>query len=354
MKPGVFNIVGLMSGTSLDGVDIAACTFFLDDKAWKYQVKAARTFEYSPGWTERLRTLHEAGAYEFCRADREYGHLLGGLVSRFLGETGFPAELVASHGHTIFHRPEKGLTVQIGSGAAISTETGLPVVCDFRSADVAQGGQGAPLVPIGDKLLFGSYDACLNLGGFSNLSFDMDGDRVAFDISPVNTVLNLLAAREGLPYDDRGMLAASGTIISALLTSMNELHYYRKAHPKSLGREWLEREFLPLLDTVKASPADLSRTVCEHIAIQVNRALATGRPFRVLVTGGGTHHDFLMERIRTLGNHEFLVPDSLTVDYKEAIVFAFLGLLRWQGNINILRTVTGGKSDICSGAIYRV
>jgi anhydro-N-acetylmuramic acid kinase len=219
------NAIGLMSGTSLDGVDVAACTFSRANGKWSYSIRAARTYPYPGEWSEQLANLPHAGALEFCRTHARYGQFLGNLVNRFLKETAFPADLVASHGHTIFHQPEQGLTVQIGAGSAISAETGLPVVCDFRTADVALGGQGAPLVPIGDRLLFGEYGACLNLGGFANVSLENQGRRIAFDICPVNIVLNLLAGRLGFKYDENGATAASGKIDPLLLHKLDSLGY---------------------------------------------------------------------------------------------------------------------------------
>lgn len=351
--PVNYRVLGLMSGTSLDGADIAACLFEEGPGGWKYVVTAARTYPYSREWRDRLTRLPSENALSFCRAHIDFGHLLGQLIRNFLEETGFKPDLIASHGHTIFHRPEKGMTVQLGAGSAIAAETGLEVACDFRTTDLAQGGQGAPLVPVGDKLLFSGYDACLNLGGFGNISYDEGERRIAFDISPVNMILNALAEREGHAFDDRGAMAASGSIITGLLDAWNGLSYYSMPYPKSLGREWFEDEFLPLISRFPSYPADLSRSACEHIAIQVNRSLPGKTRMKVLVTGGGAHNDFLVGCLRRLSPHEFVIPDDLTVDYKEAIIFAFLGLLRKLGKVNILSSVTGGKRDICSGAIYR-
>lgn len=346
-------VLGLMSGTSLDGVDLAACTFGEGPEGWKYTTLAAKTVPYSREWRASLAQLPSADAITFCEIDARYGHFLGRIAGEFLEETGIRADLIASHGHTIFHRPESGLTVQIGAGSAIAAETGIEVVCDFRSTDLAQGGQGAPLVPLGDRLLFPGFDACLNLGGFGNISYDEGNRRIAFDTSPVNLILNHLAEREGLPYDDRGRLAASGNVIPGLLAAWNGLAYYLKPNPKSLGREWFEAEFLPLAERFPGSTADASRTACEHIAFQVIRSLPSSRRMKVLVTGGGAHNDFLVDCLRQRSRHDFVIPDDLTADYKEAIVFAFLGLLRKLGKTNILSSVTGGKRDICSGAVYR-
>lgn len=345
-------VIGLMSGTSLDGVDVAACEFYQEGSKWKFLIHAARTFQYSPEWNRKLSQLHLADALMFARTDVEYGHFLGNLARTFLTDTGFGAELIASHGHTIFHQPDSGLTCQIGSGSAIAAETGLPVVCDFRSMDVALGGQGAPLVPLGDRMLFGDYDACLNLGGFSNISMEKGGNRIAFDICPVNIVLNRLASRLGLSYDPDGRIARKGTIDPVLLDKLNHLDYYFAPYPKSLGREWAESNILPLFTGTEENIRHHLRTYCEHIALQINHSIESQEPLSLLVTGGGARNQFLMERINELGTHRWIVPDEILLDFKEAMVFAFLGLMRSLGEPNILRSVTGGLADHCGGAFF--
>lgn len=347
-----YRAIGLMSGTSLDGVDVAACEFISYGKTWSYSIHAARTYPYPDEWSEKLATLQNASALDYCMTHVAYGHFLGSLVQRFIGETGFEAMLIASHGHTVFHQPQHKLTVQVGSGSAISVETGLPVVCDFRTADVALGGQGAPLVPIGDRLLFHEFDACLNLGGFANISLERSGERIAFDICPVNFVLNLLAARAGLKYDENGRLAATGQTDPGLLRRLNELEYYSRPHPKSLGREWVEQEIIPLLDQSGLSTASLLQTFCAHIAEQVAGSVGTGERLKVLVTGGGACNTFLMDQIRKTAHHDFMIPAPEVVDYKEALIFAFLGILRWTGQINVLRSVTGGSMDHSGGTVW--
>lgn len=347
-----YRTIGLMSGTSLDGIDIAACEFTLLDNKWSFRIHAAQTYPYTHEWKDRLSRLPAADAFTFALTDTEYGHLLGKITKSFLDSSGFKASLIASHGHTVFHRPEAGLTVQIGSGSAIAAETCLPVICDFRSADVALGGQGAPLVPAGDRLLFPDYDACLNLGGFSNISMEQGGERIAFDICPVNTVLNMLSAGLGLPFDRDGRIAASGKVMPGLLQELNEMEYYSHPYPKSLGREWLENDFLPVLMKHEGTLENQMRTMCEHVAFQVSRALPAAARCRVLVTGGGTWNVFLMERIKAVSPHEFIIPAGEWTDFKEALVFAFLGVLRWRGEINVLRSVTGSSKNHSGGAAW--
>lgn len=347
-----YKAIGLMSGTSLDGLDIAACEFILAGDEWSCKILSSHTYPYSPEWKDKLAGLPSANALTFSFINVEYGHLLGRLTRTFLENTGFQADFIASHGHTVFHQPGHGLTVQVGAGSAIAAETGIPVICDFRSADVALGGQGAPLVPAGDRLLFSGFDACLNLGGFANISFEFNGERIAFDICPVNIVLNRLAARLGMDFDKDGETARSGIVDPDLLIRMNNLAYYHQKWPRSLGREWLESEFFPLTDAFNGSLHDLMSTVCEHVAIQVNHSLIKGNPSKVLVTGGGAHHKFLMERICRSGDHQWIIPEYDLVDFKEALIFAFLGTLRWRGESNVFRSVTGSRADHSGGAIY--
>ena len=343
-----------MSGTSLDGLDIAACEFIFDDGNWSYRILDCQTFPYTTEWTEKITGLPQSDALAFSVVNMEYGHLLGKLTRSFMANTGFHPDLIASHGHTVFHQPEKRLTVQIGSGSALAAETGIPVVCDFRSADLALGGQGAPLVPIGDRLLFPEFDACLNLGGFANISMEKQGQRIAFDICPVNIILNKLASGLGSPYDANGELARTGTAIRGLLEKLNNLGYYQKLPPKSLGREWLEKIYIPVILEYNEPAQNILRTVCEHIAFQVNRSLNAETPCKTLVTGGGAHNIFLVDLIRTEGFHKWITPDKKLADFKEALIFAFLGVLRWKNEINVLRSVTGSRVDHTAGALYRL
>lgn len=347
-----YNVIGLMSGTSLDGLDIACCGFTLDENRWSFTIGCAETIPYNGHWKKVLASIESGTALEFVTADIGYGHLLGSVTREFIKKHGIQADFIASHGHTIFHQPEKGITRQIGCGAAIAAETGLPVICDFRSQDVALGGQGAPLVPIGDKLLFGDFNFCLNLGGFANISFDNAGRRIAYDLSPANIVLNHLSRQAGYEYDPEGRLAREGDINQPLLNTFNALPYYHLAFPKSLGKEWVIQHIHPLLLSSNLSVNDLLATFCEHIAMQVARATGEKKGATMLVTGGGAFNRFLIERIRLYSSPEIIIPDNLTINFKEALVFAFLGLRRWRNEANCLRSVTGAAGDSSSGAIY--
>ena len=354
-KANVYNVVGIMSGTSLDGLDIAHCTFELIDSKWNFRINAAETISYPEDWIRRLGKLHSASALDFAITDIEYGKYIGEKVTSFLSDSTLNADLVASHGHTIFHQPASGYTVQIGHGEQIAALTSLPVVCDFRSLDVALGGQGAPLVPLGDRLLFSDYAFCLNIGGFANISFDDKfGERRAFDICPANFILNRTARQLGYPFDENGKIARNGNVHPELISLMNNVPYYYKIYPKSLGREFVEEEIDPLIHRFEINPEDLLRTATEHIAIQIAdniNALTLG-PSEVLVTGGGAKNIFLIERISQLCQSKINIPETTIIDYKEALIFAFLGLLRWKGLINTLASVTGARRNSSGGAVY--
>ncbi|MBO4645577.1 MAG: anhydro-N-acetylmuramic acid kinase [Bacteroidales bacterium] len=344
--------LGAMSGTSLDGLDLALCRFTQDETGWNYHTLHCQTFGYSAEFKEQLARAENMSALDFMRLDREFSEMTAAHINQFLEQFPEKPALIASHGQTIFHQPDKGLTVQIGNGAIIAARTGIPTVCDFRTTDVALGGQGAPLVPIGDKLLYHSYKACLNLGGFCNISFDENGHRMAFDISPCNMMLNLLASRIGHPFDNQGENARKGTMIPELLHQLNHLDYYSQTGAKSLGKEWFVEKVQPLLNGEHA-PEDLLRTAAEHISFQIARILNQQKIETLLVTGGGAHNTFLLELIQEKSPECTLtVPNDETVDFKEAIIFAFLGVLRVMRQHNCLADVTGACRDNCGGAVY--
>jgi anhydro-N-acetylmuramic acid kinase len=345
-------VYGLMSGTSLDGVDIAACSFVKSTDQWQYKIHYSATISYTKQWQNKLLQASSLTGEELIRLDREYGDYLGTLVNATIEQSGIKPFLIASHGHTIFHSPKNKYSLQIGCGAQIAAQTGISVVCDFRSTDIALGGQGAPLVPIGDKLLFGAYDACLNLGGFANISFESNGKRIAFDICPVNIVLNRLASTEGHVFDQDGETGRRGKINSEMLGQLNSISYYVAPYPKSLSREWVQSEFDPILELYHGRLADFLRTGYEHMGIQIGRVLDENNLTNILVTGGGVHNNFLMERIRQNCGAELVIPDKITIDYKEALIFAFMGLLRLRGEVNCLASVTGASDDSVCGVLY--
>ncbi len=341
-----------MSGTSLDGVDVACCQFYFESNKWNYKIIVAETFQYDYTWKEKLNHAINSDALHLILLHTEYGAYLGKLVNKFILKNKLPIDFIASHGHTIFHQPEKRMTFQIGDGSAIAAVTGLPVICDFRSGDVALGGQGAPLVPIGDKYLFSEFDFCINLGGFANISFDKDDKRIAFDICPVNIVMNKYAELLGIPFDNDGLIASHGNLNNDLFDELNNLEFYFSKYPKSLGREWVDKNIFPLIEKYKISVEDKLYTFCEHVALQISVILNSEKTGKALVTGGGAYNKHLISRITDFSTHEIIIPDNTTVEYKEALVFAFLGLLRMNNEINCLSSVTGASRDHSSGAIY--
>lgn len=348
-----FSVTGMMSGTSLDGMDLVLCRFSLEN-TWKYEVIASETYEYTPEWKDRLTGAPSLGAEGFILLHQEYGRFIGEQVKRFLNTCGQKADLVASHGHTIFHQPDRRMTFQLGEGAAIAATCGITTVSDFRTFDVALGGQGAPLVPIGDDLLFSEYRYCLNLGGFANVSTRSGGMRLAFDVCPVNIVLNALALQAGREYDAGGAMGRSGTPDYGLANQLDRLAFYAVKGPKSLGREWVESTFMPLLESAGLSLEDRMSTVYEHIARQIGACIAPYGSGEMLVTGGGAFNTYLLERISAHTPVKLVVPGENLVKFKEAVVFAFLGLLRFRHETNSLASVTGALRDSASGVVHHM
>ena len=351
MSSTMKRVIGLMSGTSLDGVDLV-CVDFDTNALEDFNIQCSETVAYSEEWTVKLREAIHKNRQELEILDLEYGALLAQYVQSFIDKHALSSiDFIASHGHTILHRPAMGITLQIGNGALIAKITGLQVICDFRSQDVQLGGQGAPLVPIGDALLFGKYDACLNLGGFANVSYNKGSARIAFDISPVNIVLNHYCNSLGLAYDDKGSIAASGAVSQDLLNQLNGLPFYREKGPKSLGLEWVQAAVFPLIDGFNLPMKDILRTCIEHMACQIATVLS-GRK-EVLVTGGGVFNEFLMQRIAALSSLKISIPSNVLIAYKEALIFALLGVLKSEDQVNCLSSVTGAKHDHCSGVVFQ-
>lgn len=349
----ILRVIGLMSGTSLDGLDICYVEFKFDGEKIDYKILKAESEGYTEELRNALNTAQNMSALEYAKLSSDLGLYVGEAVKKFIERNGLEGkvDLIASHGQTIFHQPAVKFTAQIGSGAGIAAVTGVDTVCDFRTTDVALGGQGAPLVPIGDSILFGDYEYCLNLGGFSNISFAAGDKRLAYDISPVNYVLNRLAEKEGQSYDRDGMLAASGKVSEELLQALNDLDFYHTGGPKSLGREWVESEVFPLIEKYGLTPCDALATFTEHIAQQIALNVLVGK---VLVTGGGARNKYLIERMRAASPEaEYVVPDVLTIDFKEALIFALLGALYKMNRPNCLASVTGAAFDSVGGCLYR-
>ncbi len=348
-----YKVIGLMSGSSMDGVDLAYCEFVYNNRVWSYDIKAAETIPYDEKWRVRLSQLYKQPIEIYPKTDAYYGRYLGMLIRQFIKTNNLTVDFIASHGHTIFHQPESGFTAQIGDGAAISAETGLPVVNNFRNMDVILGGQGAPLVPIGDKLLFSEYDACLNLGGIANISFTQNEAVKAFDICPCNIVFNRIARWLEVPYDSGGEIAKSADADDILLNELNQLPFYKITAAKSLGREWINSDFWPIVKKhLDISEQEKMATLSEHIASQIAHTINEKESKKVLLTGGGAYNSFLIEKIRRKTNAEIVIPSNEIVNYKEALIFAFLGILRLRNEVNSLSSVTGARHDSIGGALY--
>lgn len=350
-----YHIIGLMSGTSLDGLDMVAATFsYTTENQWEFHIDAAATYAYSSAMLERLKTATALSGLELMLLDNDLGVFFSEKIAHFIRKNNLhqhSIDAIASHGHTIFHQPEKNLTLQIGNGAIIAAHTALPTIYNFRVSDVAHGGQGAPLVPIGDVSLFADVDVCVNLGGIANLTYVANNKAIAFDVSPCNMVLNKLANKVGKPYDDSGCLAQTGEVNKTLLTRLNQLNYYQQAPPKSLGIEWVTANIFPVLESFDQLPiADLLSTFSAHIAQQLT-AVFPKESKSVLVTGGGVWNKDLIRRIAEESNKKIIVPHQTIVDYKEALIFAFLGVKRLRNEVNCLSSVTGAKKDNVGGII---
>lgn len=347
-----YSVIGVMSGTSLDGIDLAHVTFIKEDK-WRFVIHTSKTISYPAFWFKKLKTLTHKTLPELEHLDSEYSAFLAQTIKQFIATHKLTKiDAVCSHGHTALHQPENGLTYQIGNLEFIADILGLTVVCDFRTQDVALGGQGAPLVPIGDRLLFPEYDFCINLGGFSNVSTRLNNERIAFDICPVNIVLNYYVRTLGLEYDNAGAIAESGEVNATLLEQLNDLEFYKQSHPKSLGLEWTETTIFPLIDAFYMPIKDILKTMVEHIATQISKVIRTVENPSVLITGGGVYNTYLMSRIESLSSCKINIPKPDIIEFKEALVFAFLGVLRLRNETNCLKTVTGAKQDHSSGKIY--
>ena len=343
--------IGLMSGTSLDGLDLVYVKF--NNNSYKdFQIIHADTIPYSEKWKIILQKSIEFSADDLNDLDIKYGKFLAERVNEFIIKYSIKnIDFISSHGHTVLHQPEKGITLQIGNGQIISKITKQKVVCDFRTQDVKLGGQGAPLVPIGDELLFPEYDYCINLGGFSNISYREKNKRIAFDICPVNIVMNFYASKLGFQYDKNGDLASQGKINNQLLSKLNELDFYKKQYPKSLGLEWVQNEVYPLIDSMEKNHIHILRTLVEHIAIKISNIVDQNSS--ILFTGGGVFNSFLMNRISILSANKVIITSKKIINYKEALIFSLLGLLRIENKNNCLKSVTGANKDHSSGVIFK-
>jgi anhydro-N-acetylmuramic acid kinase len=341
-----------MSGTSLDGLDLALCEFEPSGNSYSYRILKAETVAYNPAWKKTLQNAPESlSAENYLREHHNYGKFIAEQISSFLKGSERP-DAIASHGHTIFHKPDQGYTSQLGCGATIAAISGITTVADFRSLDVANGGQGAPLVPVGDKFLFSEYESCLNIGGIANISFDKNGERIAYDICFANMLLNHLAQQLGKEFDESGQIAARGKVNETLLKELTNT--YRENNRQSLAREGFEKNILKILSTYKTTTEDALATSCEYAADAIAKELSDHHLQSVFVTGGGAYNTFLIDRLKTKFKGEVIIPDHKTIQFKEALIFAFLGYLRLNEKVNTLKSVTGARSDSTGGAVYLI
>ena len=348
-----YTTIGVMSGTSLDGVDLAYIVFTVKNNKWEFEILESETISYPNDWLNKLKIAVDFSEAQLEKLNQDYTQLLATIISSFIEKYDIKnLDTVCSHGHTILHQPQNGFTLQIGNLPKIATLINETVVCDFRVQDVQLGGQGAPLVPIGDRILFSEYDYCMNLGGFSNVSFEKNKERIAFDISAVNTVLNFYANQLGFDYDDKGSISKTGICNDDLLNELNALDFYQKKYPKSLGFEFVKETILPLIESYTIPIEDKLNTFTEHVALQIALALPN-KNGSLFITGGGAYNDFLIERIQHhLPEMKIIIPSAKILEFKEALIFALLGVLKLRGEINVLSSVTGAKKDHSSGMIY--
>ncbi|EPR74153.1 Anhydro-N-acetylmuramic acid kinase [Winogradskyella psychrotolerans RS-3] len=345
-----YNVIGVMSGTSLDGIDLIYATYDVDTN-WDFKIHYAETIKYSTQWKTVLGGLVNQSMNQLQAIDSEYSEYLATVISTFIKTYKIEdIDFISSHGHTALHQPQQGLTYQIGNQQILADILNKNVICDFRVEDVQLGGQGAPLVPIGDRLLFNNFNYCLNLGGFANVSFDYKNERIAYDICPVNIVLNHYVAKLNLEFDDKGQLASTGKVNKDLLLQLNALHYYREQPPKSLGLEWVDINIFPLIESYNLKTEDILRTFVEHVAIQISNVLVE-KNTRVLITGGGVYNSFLIDRLKHFSIVEIVIPQNEIIEFKEALIFGLLGVLKKRNEINCLKSVTGAKRNHSSGKI---
>jgi anhydro-N-acetylmuramic acid kinase len=349
-----FHCLGLMSGTSLDGLDIAYCIFEKKESSWSFSVEKAQTIKYSSSWKEKLSTAHKLDAEDLLELDHAFGAFLGKTCKSFLEKNSIKVDFIASHGHTIYHQPKRKITFQLGNGNDIHAFAEVPVICDFRSLDVALSGEGAPLVPAGDKFLFSEYDVCLNLGGIANLSMDVNGSRVAYDICFCNMGLNYLAAKAGKEYDKDGQMAEEGEVNKDLLQKLDSIYKSMRKKRPSIGRELFEKQIKPLIDNKKIPIKDRMCTLVESAAKEIIAAIGNPKEnVTVMCTGGGAFNRFFISRLLDHGgdNVSLILPDENVIKFKEAMVFAFLGVLRVRDEVNCLKSVTRATRDSSSGVM---
>ncbi len=357
-----YQVLGLMSGSSLDGVDLAFCHFDWEQGLVDWKIIQAETLPFNEQWQARLQHLPQASALDFAKTNTYFGHYLAQLVMTFLEKHNLEPDFIASHGHTIFHDPEKRYTIQIGDGGAMAALTGYPVINQFRTQDIAIDGEGAPLAPIADRYLLPGYDFYLNLGGIANISAAVGDRYLAFDLSGANQILNALAQLADQPFDQGGQLAAQGQLLQPLFDQLNQHPFFEQPYPKSLDNQWTVQHFVQPFLAYEGTVVDRLCTAVHHIAYQVSQAIQQlveteqfQQPsYRMIVTGGGAYNHFLLDQIQKYCPEiEIVVPESMIIDFKEAALMSLMGVLRLEQHPNTISSVTGARQDTVSGAIYQ-
>ncbi len=361
----VYSAIGIMSGSALDGLDICYAQYIETGGQWQYEILATECVPYISEWVQKLQEATTLNAYDYQLLHTAYGHYIGNAINQFIEkhQLQYKIALIGSHGHTTFHAPHLKMTAQLGDGAAIAAVTGLPVISDLRAMDIALGGHGAPIVPIGEKFLLGNYNYFLNLGGIANISYKAADTHIAFDTSPANKILNLLMHTIDKPYDDGGALAATGNVNEPLLQALQQFEYYNLPYPKSLDNAFGIKELFPLIAQAQISLADKLATACAHIAIEIKQGITQiiqqqqlpNQPTTLLATGGGALNNYLVQCIQTqlqpLEVH-VIAADKQLIEYKEALIMGFMGVLRWREANNVLATVTGASKSSIGGALW--
>lgn len=346
-KEEKYSVIGVMSGTSLDGLDIIQCSFDFKKK-WEYKIDKCKTVKYSKKWFKNLSTLHLKNEKKINETNIAFGKFIGEEINKFISKKEL-VDIICSHGHTIFHQPKKKFTLQIGDGETIANTTGISTINNFRNLDIKLKGEGAPLVPIGDLKLFTKYKYCLNLGGFANLSIKNQTKIKAFDICPANIILNFLANKYDFEFDKNGEIGRKGKVNTHLLDYLNEIKYYQHKGPKSLSREWLEKNILKIDYLKKLKIEDSLATFYEHIGFQIGTKLKNKSVF---ITGGGALNSFLIEKIKKYSLSKIILGTDEEINFKEALIFGFLGVLKLRSEINCLSEVTGATKDSSCGEIH--
>lgn len=349
----VYNAIGLMSGSALDGLDIAFVELTEIAGKWSYELKASACIPYEEAWKEQLKNASTLSVPQFLDLHTAYGRLLGTEVVKFIEahQLFHKVHFIASHGHTAYHNPATQTSFQLGDGASIAAVSGIKVISDLRNKDVAYGGQGAPIVPMAEQLLWKEFDLCLNLGGIANLTVNRTPVK-AFDICPCNQVLDYFAQKVGKAFDAEGNLAASGNVVEAILVQLGNLDYYQIKGPKSLANPY-SQELIRLLDKLEIK--DALATAIEHIATEISKCLQENKTTeaKLLITGGGALNTFLIQKLVAKNPQlNIIVADEATIKFKEAIAMALLGALRWMEQDTVLASVTGAEKNSVGGALW--